>query len=59
MTYVMWRGEHFWNVSKESPFTILFDFTDPNYTDLLVKDNACKASGEKMVKTPGELWFII
>jgi hypothetical protein len=57
MTYVMWREEHLWNVSflqRETPFTILFDFSEPNYSDQLVKENAWKATGEKM-ETPAKL----
>jgi hypothetical protein len=58
MTYVMWREKHPWNVSMlqrvHTPFTILCDFSEPNYSDQLVKENAWKAIGEKM-ETPAKL----
>jgi hypothetical protein len=43
---------------KITPFTILFDFIEPNYSDQLVKENAWKATGGKM-ETPAKLWVSI
>jgi hypothetical protein len=43
---------------NSAPFTILFDFSEPNYSDQLVKVNAWKVIGEKM-GIPAKLWVNI
>jgi hypothetical protein len=45
-------------IPKRTYFTILCDFSESNYSDQLVKENAWKAIGEKM-ETPAKLWVNI
>jgi hypothetical protein len=45
-------------ILEVSHYPVLFDFSDPNYFNQLVKDSVWKAIGDKM-EIPGKLFFNI
>jgi hypothetical protein len=45
-------------ILEVSHYPVLFDFSDPNYSNQLVKDNMWKTIGDKM-EIPGKLCFNI